>query len=503
MLRLIFLIGICFSAFFVYQVVAKERNTIGILLALGYSRIGIFGVFLRYVAGLALLGEIIGSAIGIVLVKYAANIYLVEFSLPSLSISYDLNRIILLLILYIFTVVFTCLVSSGNISRVDPCEAYGGYIQKDIKIPRGVANTRMPIFPKLAILSLYRKKWRTLAMSLCISACIVLLIMAISIKFSEQQAFPANFGQRYTYDISLRTDGNHDTFKYIKKYKKTEETCNYIAFRKSIKFNNKKKTTQISTIENNSDLLSAYDSAGNRLNPEDGIILDSWFADKIGATEGNYVKLGKHRLKVTGIADEYIDGTQYISKKTAKKCGHSKYNTTLVKLGENVDGAKALKHFKKDDGVYFGSLISGYEELCKDSFKAIGSIINIFVCLAVMLGSIIIYNMVTLSAHEKQREYAILLALGIWNKEIFEMAFIENINEYLLAIISAIPIGYYTSIGLMRLMGTEGHSFPSFHMKIAVLFACIISLIYIIVGVIETFRKVKKIDSAIALNYNE
>lgn len=503
MLFIIFLVGICISTFFVYQVVAKERSMIGILLALGYSKKRIFFVFLQYVSSLAIVAACLGAAVGIYIVKFASSVYLVEFSIPNLVIKYETQKIAVLLILYILAVLLTCVVSFGRISSVDPCEAYGGVVPVENSNSGGFVNLRGSVFSKITLRSMWRSKWRSIAFSMCIAACIILLMMAISTKTSEQRAIPANFGDRYTYDISLRIDGNKETIKSVKKSKRTKEISENIAFRDTVKYLDIEETTQIHSVNNNSDLLVLRDSSGNRLIPGDGIILDAWFADKIGASKGSRIRIDSHELTVTGIADEYIDSTQYVSRKTAKKLGHSKPNTILVKLNENENDAKALKHYKKDSGVYFGSLISGYENLCKDSFKSLGLILNIFACLAVMLGTIIIYNMVVLRAMEKRREYATLLALGIWNKEISAMAFIENLIEYLVAIIVAVPIGNKTSLKLMNVMGTEGHSYLQYKLNLSMETACLISLIFIIIGVFVTIRKVKKIDPAIALNYNE
>lgn len=499
---IIFSVGIIFSAFFVYQVVAKERSTIGILLAQGYSKGNIFEVFLRYVTGIALLALLLGSAIGIVLVKFASGVYLVEYSIPELTITYELKALMSYICFYILVVIFTCVVSIGRITGVDPCEAYGG-VTYAADTPEHLTGLCTSVYVKMAILSMWRNKWRTLIISICIAACMGLLVLAISTQMTDQRALPANFGERFTYDISLRVYEDERVVDGIRIDEKTDHINKNIAFRDEISLNDAREKTQIVALQRGSDLHTLRDSQGNRLDPGDGIILDTWFANQLGAVKGDYVTIDSHELEVTGLADEYIDSTQYISYKTAKLLGHSKTNTVLIKLRQGEKASTALKHYKEKIGVYYGSLLTNYENLCKDSFKSIGTVLNILSCLAVMLGTIIIYNMVVLSASEKKREYAVLLALGVWTREISLMAFVENLFEYIFAVVCAIPVGTYISLKIMSTMSIEGHSYPPYLFELAFVIACLISLLYVFIGVLVTIIKVKKIDPAIALNNNE
>lgn len=497
----VYSIGLCFSALFVFQIVNKERKTIGLLRALGYSKRDVFRIFLRYVGALSLFAVLIGGFIGGFLVRMSFNVYLTEFSIPEVSIVIDPLRTVLCIGAYFMSVCIACTISSGKITGVDPCEAYGGEIPGDVAIPAWLSRLKLPTLLKITVTSMWRQLGRLLATSICIAACIMLLMMSISTKASEMRAIPVTFDERYRFDISARIDGSKATNEFITGCDGVASYGTYVAFREVVGCRGEQKASTIQTVPERGDLLILPGADGERLYPTDGgILLDRWFADEIGVGVGDRVTVGSVELEVTGIVDEYIDSTQYITEATASALGHSTPNTALIRLEKGADRATVLNGIRQLPGVYFASLTENNRNSCVDNFSALGMVLDIFAYAAIILGLAIVYNMVMLRADEKKTEYATLLELGINNKELFLMAFVENGIEYIPAVIFALIAGRYTSLHLMAVMSTGGHSYLPYRLGTFFAVACALSFIYVFAGAFLTIVKVKKIDPALSLN---
>ena len=399
MLYIIFFIGICFSCFFVYQIIDKERKTIGLLRALGYSKSKIFAYFFKYIGGLSVSAAIAGGIAGICLVRLSAGVYLKQLSIPDIAYIIPPLPFVKFFSMYFISVFLSCVLSSGKITGIDPCEAYGGVVPNKGGTSGLVSRLKLPVFAKISVTSLSRHIFRLLATALCISVCIMLTMMSVSTKTSEQNAIPATFGDKFRYDVSLRVSGDDSVLQDIKDNENTEKVNECISFRGTLSFNGKTEYSLFNALKDDHSLFVLYDPSGNSIDvPENGILLN---------------------------------------------------------------------------------------------------------LLSVSLGIIIIYNMVMLSANEKRVEYATLLALGIKTKEIFTMAFFENILEYIPAVILAIPLGVFSSLRLMFVMCTQAHAYPTYLFGASFAASCTVSLIYIFVGVLLTIIKVKRIDPALSLNFGE
>ena len=504
MVLVIFFVGVCFSSLFICQIVEKERRTIGLLRALGFSKSRVVTLFIQYAGILSIAAALIGITIGYILVETASDIFLLQFSVPEFKADFETGRFLIFLLMYFAAVLLSNVFSLKKVVGIDPSEAYSGAIQTDKELPGWFSKSKIPVLIKITSASIVRHTGRFLASSFCISACVMLLVMSISTKASEKQGEPAVFGGRYRYDVMLRTDGKNFDINSVSEKDFAEDYTEYIAFSERISFGEKGEEVQINAIPDETNLLVLSDAKENRLYPSDGgILLDDWFARRIGAGKGDIVKVGDTELEVTGILYEYIDTTQYINERTAELLGYSTQNTVIVKLREGADETKALNEMKQIPGVYFGTLINSYKQSYLNNIGSMEFVLNIFTVLSILLGIIIIYNMVILKANEKRLEYATLLALGIWNKEILSMAFVENILEYIFAIAFAFFTGRYASVGLMEKMGASGRSYPVYHLGESFLTACLFSLLFVFAGVLITIIKVKKIDPALSLNIDE
>ena len=131
------------------------------------------------------------------------------------------------------------------------------------------------------------------------------------------------------------------------------------------------------------------------------------------------------------------------------------------------------------------------------------SLVEMIIVIAIILGSVIIYNLGILSYTEKQYQFATLKVLGFKNKKIEKIFIKQNNIISVISIILGLPAGYVLTDWLFKTAIEESYDFGA-HINLQ---TYIISAIgtFIISYVVSRLlaRKVRKIDMVTSLKVNE
>ena len=127
----------------------------------------------------------------------------------------------------------------------------------------------------------------------------------------------------------------------------------------------------------------------------------------------------------------------------------------------------------------------------------------LIIVIAVLLGSIIIYNLGIISYTEKQYQFSTLKVLGFKDKQI-ERIFIKQNNWIaIISIIIGLPLGFYLTDWLFKIAIEEHYDFGAFIKTEAYIISAIGT--FIVSYLVSKFlaRKIKKIDMVTSLKVNE
>ena len=131
------------------------------------------------------------------------------------------------------------------------------------------------------------------------------------------------------------------------------------------------------------------------------------------------------------------------------------------------------------------------------------SVMVLLIVFAVLLGSVILYNLGVLSFTEKQYQFATLKVLGFKDKQIEEIFVKQNTWIMIVAIVIGLPLGYFMVSYIYANALNDTYDFPAV--------VNVLSYIYAIVGTILVSyimnkllaRKIKTIDMVSSLKANE
>ena len=488
------------------RVVKKQRVQIGTLKALGFSDFKVLTHYMGYGFWISLFGALVGLIVGYYFIgKIFLGLEMAFFEIPNGKPSMNyMSYIVAGLVVLIVTIIsyFTC----KSILKENPAETLRN------KIPNVKKNslnlTTKGLFKKLNFSSkwnardILRNKMRTFMGIAGVVGCCMLIVCAFGMLDSMNYFVKLQFSDLYNfkYKLTLTENISNNELKIIEdEYgNKTSKTYGI-----ELKRNGKKESNNI-FVTDAGNLVRFVDRKGNfiKVDKNDGIFVTYKLA------ELNNYKIGD---KISWHI--YGDDKYYTSKIIGFNKDPQNQNITMTKeylesLGidykpDSLYTNKNLKNVKEIKNVEVIQDIKALEEGMTNMLSSMKTMLVLIIGVAILLGTIIIYNLGILSFSEKQYQFATLKVLGFKDSQIKKIFVKQNNWIALISIIIGCPLGYYLTDWLFKTAIEEHYDFG----------ASIKPLTYVI-GSVGTFlvsyivsnflaRKVNSIDMVTSLKGNE
>lgn len=168
-------------------------------------------------------------------------------------------------------------------------------------------------------------------------------------------------------------------------------------------------------------------------------------------------------------------------------------------LYTNID----LNKEKEIDNVETIQDIESLKEGMTNMLSMMKTMLVLIIGFAILLGTIIIYNLGILSYTEKQYQFATLKVLGFDNKKITKIFIKQNNWIAIISIIMGLPLGYYLTDWLFKTAIEEHYDFgASIKFKTYVIAAISTFIVSYLVSKLLS-KKIKNIDMVSSLKGNE
>ena len=116
------------------------------------------------------------------------------------------------------------------------------------------------------------------------------------------------------------------------------------------------------------------------------------------------------------------------------------------------------------------------------------------------MGFVLVLNIVSVSVSERRGEFSVLLALGIPDQKIGLIVGIENAIVFALAAILAIPCTRAGADMMNKAMSTPSQIVEMYGFWQSMAAGAVLALCYFVAGIFISFKKIRSIHPAIALN---
>ena len=489
------------------RVVKKQKIQIGTLKALGFKKRKILFHYVGYGFWISLLAAIVGILAGRFFIgSVFLNLEMSFFEVPNgVPIINKMSYVVAILV--IIAVSFITYLTCRKELKKNPAESLRTELPT---VKNGSLDiTTKGIFKKLKFSSkwnlrdIIRNKFRTITGVVGIVGCCTLIVCAFGMLNSMNNFIKLQFVDLYNFNYKLTIKENISSSD-LEELEKTygNSTSQTLGIEIKDKNNNRKANTIF--VDDSNGLVRFQDPNDKfmKLTSNDGVYVTNKLAINEGYKVGDtlvwhiYGSSKYFESKIVGINKDPQNQNITMNREYMEKLGLD-YTPDSLYTNNNLENVKEIKNIV---------LIQNIEQL-KTSMESMLSMmkkmIMLIICFAILLGSIIIYNMGILSYSEKQYQFATLKVLGFKDKRIKKIFVEQNIWIAFMSIIIGLPSGYYLTAWLFKKCLDDNFDF-GVHINISTYIIATVGT-FLVAYIVSKFlaRKINKIDMVSSLKGNE
>lgn len=493
------------------RMITEERSEMGTLLSLGYNNKKIINNYLLYVLSATILGSVIGYFIGtIFLPQLVYNCFSVNFP----NIRYQL-RISLLLISILVSCLLMVLVTIYSCKK--ELKQKPAYLLRPIAPQSGKKIflekinfiwSRLSFSSKITIRNISRYKNRGIMTLVGTAGCTFLIMIGFALKDSINSIGDKQYAELFKYDnlmilkdninkipdkLSKKLDGLVDnTFLLNQSPYKVVDSDNRLDIYMIVPESTDEIFYNYFTLKENN-------SANNLKLNDDGVIITPKIQKRFNIAIGDTITIESldnkiHKVKVSGIAENYVSNYIYMSKDLYKNIFEEdvSYNVIVSKNIESKDEiAKKILELSEILSINFS------DDLLKTANEAVQGLNNIVILLVIissLLAFTVLYNLTSINISERTREIATLKVLGFKDSESNEYIYRETLITVIVGIIVGLTITPPLHGIVMDLLETDTMVFLRLIEVKSYIFSGTLTFIFALIMQMITYFKLKKIN---------
>lgn len=446
------------------RMVDEQRNEMGTLKALGYSKLQIASKYIIYALIASILGSILGCSLGMYLFPTVIfNAWNTLYNIDQIKFLFQPGLILLAsgsvtgitLLATLYSIYSELIEMPSQLMR--PKAAKAG---KKILLERiTFIWKRLSFLQKVTARNIFRYKKRFFMTIIGIAGCSALLVAGFGINDSISDIVNQQYNVIYHYDatVSAKTSEITSQIKSLKGVKAVYEE-DHLAV--TTKIENKDISTTVHIISNDKkfkDFCTLFNGNKEFDLDDSSVLISQKMATKLNKKAGDTIKIKDAnnkviKAKIKGVFTNYVGHHIYASE-SLYKSWNTNAKTTHIYL---IKSKKTTKKFERNlgnkimniDGVQSVTFYSSLQKNFKDMIKSISYIVVVLVISAACLAFVVLYNLSNVNISERKREIATIKVLGFTRKEVD--AYI-NRETILLTILGSL-IGLGIGIGLHHLI---------------------------------------------------
>ena len=457
------------------RLVEEQRNEIGTLRALGYTKWQCTLKYLFYAISATLIGIVVGSILGLSsfpLIIYHA--WRMMYILPPIRFVVPSGLISLTAMVFIFAM---------SIATWFACKADTQDVPSQLMRPKAppmgkktflenipLIWNHLSFTDKVTMRNIFRYKKRFFMTIVGVAGCTALMLIGFGIRDSILNMVDINFKEIIQYDgmVSFEDDASEQVkAEALKEIKSTENVIDaHIGFVYTSKtYDDKVDETASVHVFDPKEIHREF-NLRTRIGhkpislTDDGVIINEKLAENLGVHVGGKITIedadgNPHQVKVSGITEMYINHFVIMSRQYYKEVFGKEAVSNIIYLSTTGDDA-AQKLLANDistmQGVEGVSLYSGQLDNFNSMVKGLNGIIWVLIISSMLLAFVVLSNLITVNISERQREIATLKVLGFRRAEVKKYIFKENNLLAGIGGIVGIPVGIALHRYIMRIV---------------------------------------------------
>ncbi len=487
------------------RVVNKQRTQIGTLKALGFKDSKIIMHYVSYGFFISLIASICGILLGYFFIgKTFIGLEMSFFEIPNgkpIIIMKDFIVSALVVLVTSFITYLTC----KNILKENAAETLRSKLPNVKKNSFNITTKgifkHMSFQSKWNIRDILRNKMRTIMGIVGVTGCCMLIVTAFGMLDSLNYFIKLQFTDLYNfkYNLSLNTTDLDEIKNITNKYGNNTSQSLGIEF-----INNDDKVSNTIFVDDSNNYVRFVDKKNKfmKLESNDGVYITYKLAEKYNLEIGDTIKWHiygddkYYESKVVGFNKDPQNQIITMNKAYLESL-NIKYTPDTVYTNKDLSNTKSIKNVELiQDKI-------ALEEGMNNMLNTMKTMIVLIIGIAIVLGSVIIYNLGILSFTEKQYQFSTLKVLGFKGSKIKKIFIKQNNWIAIISIILGLPFGYTLVDWLFKEAIEEHYDFQAYITPQTYIISALGT--FIVSYVVSKFlaRKVNNIDMVSSLKGNE
>lgn len=510
----------------VSRMVEEQRSQLGVLMAMGYSKLAVMGKFLVYSGLATVLGGVIGILLGskvIPLVIWQAYKIMYSFS-DDIQFTFDMPLSAGTFFAYLAAMLAVTYISCSKALNDVPANIIRPRAPKAGKrvllerIP--IIWNRLSFLWKVTVRNIFRYKARVFMMILGIAGCTALMMTGMGINDSIQNVVDYQFTEISLYDFTVTFSDHLDEAARDAFMDEVSDLADGALFLHQSSFtasaNRTEKEVYVNAVDaEHLDRVSEFVDFHHGSTPlpfpgEDEALINSGLADSLSLKPGDTIELRDDEgivmeLTVSGVYDNYIYNNIYIGTDTYAKYtgGDADINYALVLKNDAVTTGDALAEILGMDDVLTATASLDLRERIGSMMESLIYIVLLTIVCAAALAFVVIYNLTNINIQERLRELATVKVLGFYDLESALYVLRENVLLTIIGAAVGVPMGLALNAYVVGQIDLDMIHFTPRVLPMSYVYSIALTILFSLLVDALMYLRLKKINPAEALKAAE
>ena len=496
------------------RMVDEQRNEIGTLKALGYSKVQISSKYLLYALIASILGSILGCLVGMILFPYVIftawntlyNLETIKFAFqPGLMLVASGSVIGITLLATLYSIYSELIEVPSQLMR-----------PKAAKIGKKIILERIPFIwnhlsflRKVTARNIFRYKKRFFMTVIGIAGCSALLVAGFGINDSISDIVHQQYEVINHFEASINVSNIDDDFEQtLKKQKGVTDIMEEDTLPVTANIADKDASVTVHIVDDKNllkdftTLKSINDDQEVSLNSK-GAVISQKMAEKMEKGIGDTITFkdandNEIEVKITDIYENYVGHNIYVTRDLYDTWNSNAEltKTYLLKTNDTSDdfehqlGQKLMDINGVDSVTFYSSL----QENFTDMIASISMVVVVLVISAAALAFVVLYNLSNVNISERTREIATIKVLGFTSRETSQYVNRESILLTMIGAAVGLIVGIFLHNLIMNLAEMDDIMFGRTIKPISFVISFALTMVFAIIINLVMQRKLKQIQ---------
>lgn len=496
------------------RMVDEQRNEIGTLKALGYSKVQISSKYLLYALIASILGSILGCLVGMILFPYVIftawntlyNLETIKFAFqPGLMLVASGSVIGITLLATLYSIYSELIEVPSQLMR-----------PKAAKIGKKIILERIPFIwnhlsflRKVTARNIFRYKKRFFMTVIGIAGCSALLVAGFGINDSISDIVHQQYEVINHFEASINVSNIDDNFEQtLKKQKGVTDIMEEDTLPVTANIADKDASVTVHIVDDKNllkdftTLKSINDDQEVNLNSK-GAVISQKMAEKMEKGIGDTITFkdandNEIEVKITDIYENYVGHNIYVTRDLYDTWNSNAEltKTYLLKTNDTSDdfehqlGQKLMDINGVDSVTFYSSL----QENFTDMIASISMVVVVLVISAAALAFVVLYNLSNVNISERTREIATIKVLGFTSRETSQYVNRESILLTMIGAAVGLIVGIFLHNLIMNLAEMDDIMFGRTIKPISFVISFALTMVFAIIINLVMQRKLKQIQ---------